>query len=248
LARAKRTGRAEARRRYRVAQAEAPIEEESGESTGAASKSEAAKPQRTGFFAGVQESLHWPNYRADLRAFPSIIRSRPAVAIPFLIVLAGFAAGATLPAAPPSSATDATYSASGSIGYYVFLFGLAQPFLVYLLAGFLVPRGSYILGAILGVFSVVLIQILAAGRIGVFAQQAQEDAGSLLVATVLGGVVQAFYGGFFAGFFRWYTDFLRRSSAKSRQARADRDKDKRRQDRTAGRRPDPKSATTRPAR
>ncbi len=248
MARAKRTGRTEARRRYRVAQAEAIAAEESGEGAPAASKAEPAKPQGTGFFASLQESIRWPNFREDIRIFPSIIRSRPAVALPFLIIIAGFIAGATLPAAPPTTEANATYSASGTLSYFVFQFCLFQPFLVYLLAGFLVPRGSYLLGAILGVVSVVLLQVLAEGKIGVFGLQPSSDAGTLVVALVAGGVLQAFYGGFFAGFFRWYTDFLRRSSAKGRQTREEREKEKRRQERTAGRRPDPKTATSRPAR
>lgn len=248
MARAKRTGRADARRRYRAAQVDALVADESEEATETESKAQPTRPRGTGFFASLQDSIRWPNFREDLRVFPSVVRSRPTVAIPFLILFAGFAAGATLPAAPPSTATNASYSASGTIPYYIFLFGLFQPFLVYLAAGFLVPRGSYILGAILGVSSVLLIQVLATTRIGVLGQQPQDDAGTVLIATGAGAVMQAFYGGFFAGFFRWYTDFLRRSSAKSRQAREEREKEKRRQERASGRRPDPKSATTRPAR
>ena len=161
MARAKRTDRAEARRRHRAAFAETPIEAEldevemaesparttRGRSSGsarsgaatAASRGTAPAPARPGVMAAFRSSFRPLDLRGDLRALPQIVRHW-SLWVP--IILSGIAV-ALVP-----------FMGRGSIAETLFLyFSGAQPFGSAFLGGLFAPRASYLVGALIALAS-----------------------------------------------------------------------------------------------
>ena len=175
MARAKRTDRAEARRRYRAQLATEDeandvdaAEEATPESTGqrpASSRTAGPRtsgpagrpaPQQSGMVYAFRAAFRPANLREDLANLPSILLSR-AVLIPALV----------------SVVTAAVFVASGGTEFVSRL--LAQYFLLpppigaIFIAGFFAKRASYIVGAVVGLvaalaFSVVVFSV--AGAVG----------------------------------------------------------------------------------
>ena len=221
MARAKHTGRAEARRRYRqaVTQPEVDAVDELDDATPNAAV--AAKPAaatqarptqarpspassgRPGFMAAFRTAYHPARVREDLASLPKLLTSRALLA-GLGLVLAGAIAAYAFP----------NYTGSAFAWELLVLPGSALA--PQLLAGFFAPRASYMLGFIVGlvqglVFTLFLTQF--ADRLGT--QLPADRVGSLLTLAFVTGPVS---GLLFAAAAAWYRRFLALSSPRRSQA------------------------------
>jgi hypothetical protein len=195
--RAKKTDRAEARRRSRIAAG--TIDDQDIELEAPAADDERpvrrpdARPERPSITAAFRQSFHPLDLRDDLRTLPLLLRSR-AVWLPLLLsVLA-----AALFVAMPTSLTFIVFQ------YFVFTLPLGAVFL----AGFLAPRSSWLAGLVVGLGTVVVFAIaLYSGRLDtIYAPETRTAyiAQSLVLSTI--------GGSFFAATAAWYRRFLRLSN------------------------------------
>ncbi len=204
MARAKRTARAEARRRYRAEAAAreaardgvAPDEEQAA--TGAPARRQPPSPSgrsgvRPSFLDGFRSSLQPADLRADLAAAPAAFRSSRTLWIPFALqVVTGLVA-----LVPGLVRYEIPAVAFSSL--------IAEPFIAPLLAGLLAPRGAWLFGLLSGIVGAVFYAIfLFSPAFDVVATQpltAAEKGQQIL----LNGLVGSVYGlllGAFAGFYR----------------------------------------------
>ncbi len=202
MARAKKTDRAEARRRARVV----PVANDSSAGTGAAGStakttaaaaagSPAARPSVLGAFRGAYRPI---DLRGDIRRIPWLITRTNAIWLPSLLVVAA----------------GIWYAASGANGS---MQSFAFQLLVYpppqigalFLAGILTDRMSYMAGGIVGlVCGIVFALYLAFGPIPEGALQGTQPQAFMLYGLVLSPLSGFAIGGF-AGFYR---RFLRRAN------------------------------------
>lgn len=152
MPRAKRTSRAEARRRHRAAleapEYGEPIEDaepiDTARSRGTRPSAPARQPmERPSITRAFREAFHPVNLREDLQALPQLVRHR-AVWLPILLtVIAGLALVAT--------------NGSNAIVSFVAAYFLAPPALgSVFIGGFLAPRASYLVGLIVGLASAIV--------------------------------------------------------------------------------------------
>ena len=249
MARAKRTDRAAARRRYRATLAEEPDPldpapdgedaDEAPQTTRRASRSATAAPtvaatpargtpaapQRPSITGAFRSSFRPLDLRGDLKALPRLLR-HPAFFVPTIV--SGLSV-ALVPLLGLNAMTSTFYQ------YFSFSAPLGTSFL----AGFFAPRASYLLGALAALASVAF-QALAFSR-GTFGgfleiftdpatgQTLSRDAAAALILN------QALFigvpsGAFFAAAAAWYRRFLNRASPNRRAKQAA----------ASGRRPDGK--------
>jgi hypothetical protein len=147
--RAKRTNRAEARRRYRASIGE-PIEEEAfddaepqGAARSSAPKTAGATQQRPSLSYAFRAAFRPPNVRDDLRVLPRLLIDR-SVWLPSLLTVAAGIAFAVTGGGNWLIALIATYFVAPPALGSVFL------------GGFLAPRASYLVGLIIGFVSAVV--------------------------------------------------------------------------------------------
>ena len=210
MARAKRTDRAEARRRYRQysTSPEGSIEgdgaDEESESTTSAGRPVAGRarpagtPPRPGFMDAMRASWHRPDVRSDIAALPSLARTR-AFYVPILMVLAGFVA---ILAAPSNPVAETYYR----------LVVLPPAMAPVFIAGFFATRASYLLGFIIATVDVLLYSLLVFGfsssaGAGPITSQQQVD---FVISAVSVGPAS---GLLFAAVAAWYRRFLNMTSA-----------------------------------
>jgi len=190
VARAKRTDRAEARRRSRALSAPRPEQdaedddglEEPGSAAAAPparSAASAAGAPRPGFGSSLRGSFRPIDIRGDVRALPRLLRNRA-----FLAPAVASGAAAILFMLAPNPTTQIFYQ----------YFSYQAPIGALLVAGFFAPRASWLIGAILGVLSIVFQLPLLAGF-------APVDVVSFMVSGAL-------YGALFAAMSSWYRRFL----------------------------------------
>ncbi len=218
MARAKRTDRAEARRRYRAEMAGTEgFEEEGvdGESTPEgtpsagrarpASKPASNPPGRLGIGAAFRQSIHPIDVRGDLTALPKLVTNK-ALWLPVLLTL-----GATILVLTTGTANFVT---AMLYTYFVQSPAIGGVFL----AGFLAPRASWLLGVIVGLVSAVCYSaIILSGTLGVASAAATQEV--IVAAFFLSPVM----GGLFAAGAAWYRRFLQLSNPnRGRQAAAKR--------------------------
>ena len=204
MARAKRTTRAEARRRYRAAQNEAVDDELvdlETEDDGVASKNErrdaasagasaTARP-RPSISVAFRAAFRPLDLRGDLRALPRLL-----IHIAFLIPAALIVAIA---------AVIVVTGGQEIITRELSQFFLAPPPLApVFIAGFLAPRASWLLGGLLGVVQSVAVLVIIstpalAPLVGV--PDTGTFASSMFVSVV--------FGAFYAAAMAWYKRFLR---------------------------------------
>ena len=205
MARAKRTARADARRRHRAEQA--PIEttfDEAGDAEPAQRAQVAAARQPApdvprGIAAAFREAFHPLDLRADLRTFPTTARNK-ALWIPILLTLVSTA---LFIARPPTSANDP----AGLVTTFLFQYFIVTPGIgAAFIAGFLAPRASWLLGAIVGVVSAVCYSFLGLGGYIPVAAGAPKPVAQdvVLAAFTIGPIL----GAFFASAAAWYRRFL----------------------------------------
>ena len=149
MPRAKRTNRAEARRRYRASIGE-PIEEEAFDDAepqaaarSSAPKTPGATQERPSLSHAFRAAFRPPNVREDLRALPRLIIDR-SVWLPSLLTVAAGIAFAITGGGNWLIALIATYFVAPPALGSVFL------------GGFLAPRASYLVGLIIGFVSAVV--------------------------------------------------------------------------------------------
>jgi hypothetical protein len=212
VARAKRTERAEARRRYRAAAVVDPeLETADGAapSTGAArsSSGQAARPAaatsvRIGFAEAFRQSFRPMHVREDVASLPWIAVHTKALWLPLLITLA---------------CTIYIIATSGkdTISEFMFAYFIQTPAIgSVFLAGFLAPRSSWLLGAIIGFVSAICYSILVivypavVPGGGVIPPTEAEARNVAIYALVLSPII----GSFFAAAAAWYRRFLALSS------------------------------------
>jgi hypothetical protein len=208
VARAKRTDRADARRRYRQYQTtdldEAGVDGDAAPPNVAPSPRVAStQPERPSITAAFRNAYHPAHVREDLRYLPMLLRSRA-----FLGALALVGVGMVSVIVAPDSPVSAFLFQA-----LVYPPAMAPIFIV----GFFARRASYLLGLILAVVDVaafaVVVNSLAPAPGAVAVDRAQ-----LVLSAITTGPLS---GVFFAAAAAWYRRFLALSNAgASQRARA----------------------------
>ena len=214
MARAKRTARAEARRRYRaVTEPPADAEVETTEPAPAARAVRQPQPSakaetgqaRTGMFDALRSSIHPVRVREDLAAFPALA-THPALFLPILLTLIS---------------TVAVIATSGKdlVTPFLFTYFIQTPALGgVFLAGFLAPRASWLLGAIVGAVAAVGYIVVLLVVPSTLSSTA-PDAATVQTVSLSALVLSPTLGAFFAALAAWYRRFLRvMSPNRARQA------------------------------
>ena len=230
MARAKQTGRSEARRRYRQSMAPIDTDGESevvepgddSERERPTAKAAPARPAadrqpsgRLGFGASFRLAYHPPNIREDIRTLPTTLRSRGFLAAVLMVIVGGV--------------VWYLYPVySGSITAWELLVLPGSALAPQLVAGFFAPRASYLLGLVVGLVQpVVYLLVNSSPRV----QEAYLARGVDIPGITVDQVALAFFnsvlmGGLFAAMAAWYRRFLalssQRSSAAARAAAASR--------------------------
>jgi hypothetical protein len=226
LARAKNTQRAQARRRYRedirANTLSGDVYDDEVATDAPVRDVTSTPPQRSGI-AGMFSK---PDVRGDLRALPRLLVTQKRLWIPFVALLVGFI-------------IDVAYfwgylaPETQSVAILAFTLILSpQALFVPFIAGFLAPRGAYLLGALVGLVDGILVTILFNGPI------AGDRGGTILASAGLGDIVAIFavsilFATLAAAFASWYRRFLRQSQDRAKANRAVRDQQmavKRRED------------------
>ena len=225
MARAKRTERSEARRRYRasLASEEATTGDPAREPTPTRQNAAAAPPpeRRIGIAEAFRTSFRRPDVIGDLRALPTIAVRSKALWLPLLITI-----GATV-LLIATGGTDI-------VSQFLFAYFIQTPALGgVFLAGFLAPRASYLLGIIVGLVAAIcyaiVIQVVFIPTVEAADLPAIRD--TALAAFVLSPLL----GALFASGAAWYRRFLQLSNP-----------NRGRQQAAAARRPDGRSRATSP--
>ena len=214
MARAKRTERAEARRRYRAAaageQADDAIDGDSpsaGNSRStSASSSRASSGDKTvvpagrmGFGQAFRASIRPINVRADFASLPWIAVHTKALWIPVLITVA--------------STIAVIGTQGGTISQFMFAYFIQTPAIGgVFIAGFLAPRASWLLGVIVGLVSALCYSILVLGFPSTIYPAAPPSADTARDVAVSAFVLSPVIGAFFAAGAAWYRRFLAYSS------------------------------------
>lgn len=205
MARAKRSSseRTAARRRYRAAIDQAEIEAGDDAGDGSARAAQPARPSgavvRMGIVAALRSATRPLNVREDLVALPSLVRNR-AFWVPALLTIVA----TVMVAAVGIKGTDPAHVVAGLLFQ---LFILTAPIGGPLVAGFLAPRASWLLGLILGVEAAIAYSLVAL----VFPLQVYTTVPDPIVAqnAVLAAFVGSpIMGAFFASAIAWYKRFL----------------------------------------
>lgn len=204
MARAKRTDRAEARRRHRAQLAEErhPDDvEEAQDETPAARSAPAARtrpvqaappPARPSITYAFRTAFRPANVREDLAYLPTLVLGTKAVWLPVLL-----------------SVASAVTLAVGGLNTFTLLFfqyfAYILPVGALFLAGFLAPRASYLAGFIVGAAATVVLAVtLASGILG-----DELDAEGLGSSIVVNGLITSTIGGMLvASAAAWYKRFL----------------------------------------
>ena len=226
MARAKRTARADARRRYREATIAVDKNGEAIEATEiapAALPREARAPraaaapvsgpsERRSFQSTLRSAAGPVDIRGDLRAFPSILLRSKAIWLPTVIIVATAVAMLT-----PALASNQFVTLAGNVILQ------PPPMIIAFLGGMLAPRGAWLVGGLVSFLSGVAFVIVVAFTTNslitplgfpyeVSSDQKVAYATNVLVTSPIFGIAI----GAFAGFYR---RFLNMSSPQRQAAR-----------------------------
>jgi hypothetical protein len=226
LARAKRTDRTEARRRYRAEQASvtSDLDEDAsdGDETGAGAKPRAAKAttaartaspqQRPSFAAAFRSAFRRADLRADLLSLPQILTHWGLLAalaatigstIVFILSTNEFAASLDLSLSDPTAGRP--IGTVSNLSYIaVSLFVAPPPAAGAFLVGFTAPRASWLGGLIYGIVAAgcyTVILLSPTGRLFIGANDPQPYIVNAWIVAPLGAT-------FFAAASAWYKRFL----------------------------------------
>jgi hypothetical protein len=206
VARAKRTARADARRRYRAEHnlpEEAALDEEvetgSPSARNTSTSTQAAGPARIGISQAFRMSFRSVDVRADLAALPFLAVHTKALWLPVLLVI-----GSTI-----------AFAATGGqdlVTQFMFAYFIQAPAIGgVFLAGFLAPRASWLLGIIVGVVAAACYAVLVLyfpRALAVVLPTPSEAQDAIFAAFLLSPVM----GAFFAAAAAWYRRFLQLSN------------------------------------
>jgi hypothetical protein len=207
VARAKRTARADARRRYRADHGlpdETAIEEEAAAPTASPARSSATtQPARIGMAAAFRQAFRPLDVRGDLRALPHIAIHSKALWLPIALTILSFAVFVAIrPADRPEGDTLAL------LAMFLFSYFLQTPAIGgVFIAGFLAPRASWLLGAIVGLVSAAGYSAL--GLSGILPITTTVNASDVVVSAF---IISPIMGAIFASAAAWYRRFLQLSS------------------------------------
>ena len=195
MARAKKTDRAEARRRARGLTAEGTLLAE-GAAAGAGTAPAPGAPARPGLFSAFRLAARPVNVRADLRQIPWLVTRTRAVWLPSALV----AISAIWFAASGGNAKEMS-------GLVFNLFVFPPPLAAAFLAGILTDRMSYLAGGLVGVVAAIVFSVyILLGPIAGGDFTAQTRQGYALYALVVSPLSGLAIGGF-AGFYRRFLRF-----------------------------------------
>ena len=204
MARAKRTARADARRRYRAEQGlpTEPIDDDDapapakGSSTPAATRATSVTNQRLGIGQAFRASFRPLDLRGDLRALPHIALRTKALWIPVALVV-----GSTV-------LFVVTRGTDMLTRVFLFPYFIQTPAIGgVFIAGFLAPRASWLLGVIVGLvaaacYSFLVLTVLSdlAAAAGTPGLTQEVIASAFVLSPVMGAL--------FASAAAWYRRFL----------------------------------------
>jgi hypothetical protein len=203
VARAKKTARAEARRRYRAEQATGaePIDADDGSPAGRTEPSRTTSPPppaatgRVGIGTAFRLAFRPLDIRGDLRALPDIAIHSKALWLPLLITVASTAAIAAI--------GTANVVLAFMYAYFVQAPAIGGVFL----GGFLAPRASWLVGLIVGLASVVCYSILILYfPLSLYARPPSEAEATQAIVAAL--TLSPTMGLMFAAAAAWYRRFL----------------------------------------
>jgi hypothetical protein len=202
VARAKRTDRAEARRRYRAATApdatDEPVDGDSptptksaATSTPAASARPTGPNQRMGIGAAFRAAFRPAHIRQDFESLPWIAVHSKALWVPVAITLA-------------STVLVAVTGGNDVLSAFMYQYFILTPAIGgVFIAGFLAPRASWLLGVIVGLVAAACYSFLGLGGFVPVAPGA-----SAVDIIVTSFVLSPIVGAFFAASAAWYRRFL----------------------------------------
>jgi hypothetical protein len=213
VARAKRTERAEARRRYRAATATSPGDELDDaaleasptappRSSGSKSttSSAAGTTGRVGFAEAFKLSFRPMNVRDDVASVPWLALHTKALWVPLLITIA---------------ATVYVIVTKGQdvIAQFGFVYFIQTPAIGgVFIAGFLAPRAAWLMGAIVGFVSAACYSLLVIGFASTLAPADQPTTAEAQNVALSAFLLSPILGAFFAAAAAWYRRFLAYSS------------------------------------
>jgi hypothetical protein len=213
VARAKRTARADARRRYR-AEHNLPEETDTFDeaepgttaNTRATPAAGAAGPARIGLGQAFRLSFRPLDIRGDFAALPFLALRTKALWLPVLLVVG-------------STVAFAITGGTDLVTQFMFAYFIQTPAIGgVFLAGFLAPRGSWLLGIIVGLVAAICYAILITT---VFAAvvAASPVPGAAQDAIISAFVLSPIMGAFFAAAAAWYRRFLQLSNPNRNRGR-----------------------------
>ena len=214
MARAKRTARADARRRYRAEQSVPETLEpiEPAPARPAPASQPAPEPGARRSIAGAfREAFRPLDVRADLAALPSLALRSKALWLPILLTLAS--TGLFVAVKPTTSNDPLSLIAAFLFQYFIVTPAIGGVFI----AGFLAPRASWLLGAIVGVVSAACYSFLIVGGFIPLAAGAQQPNASDVIVAAFS--ISPILGALFASAAAWYRRFLMLSNPNRGRAR-----------------------------
>jgi hypothetical protein len=235
LARAKRTDRTEARRRYRAEQATLaadaePVDEEADDNDGSRSRSASrgrssrstksdrtsgstsSSQQRPGLVNAMRSAVRPLDWRSDIRSLPMLVRHWSFWLPSLLAVATTVAFFVVIPAGTSTTAGNPASSGSGGIfvtlvyfAFQMFVFPLPAPVGAAFLAGFGAPRASWLTGALVGVVSAISFSIVV---LSPTYADAVGDGTSAIGLAIQGLIAAPLGSALFASLAAWYRRFL----------------------------------------
>jgi hypothetical protein len=234
VARAKRTQRADARRRYRSEQAMTAADVDidtddpsTATSTGTAPRA-AANAQGRGLGYAFRAAFRPADLPSDLRALPMLLRHR-AFWVPILLTIAAVALFIIV---RPEGRNDIL----SIVTIFLYQYFIVTPAIGgVFIAGFMAPRASYLLGILVGLFSAACYSFLVlAGYIGV--APSANTSGLARDVVIAAFIMSPLVGAFFASTAAWYRRFLNLSNPNRGRPKSS--------SAASGQRPDGKSRTS----
>jgi hypothetical protein len=220
LARAKRTDRTDARRRYRAERTPlAPSGAAAAVATGPAPTSgrtlapadRAPGGPRPSLGGSLRAAFRPLDLRGDLRALPTLVRhwsfwgpslaSIASAAAFIALVPAGTSTTTTTPAATSGIATTLVY-----LAFQMFVFPLPAPAGAAFIAGFGAPRASWLIGALVGLVAAIGFAVIVMSPN--YATAAQADPGAGQGLALQGFLIAPVGSALFASAAAWYRRFL----------------------------------------
>lgn len=199
MARAKRTDRAEARRRHRAELAADPTD--AGAPATPEAATDAARPQQVrppGIGTAFRTSFRPLDLRGDLAALPGLLRHRSFL-IPAALTIGAAAYGQVMGVSLMSERGD---EATDLLAYFALTYFVVPPPVgSAFLAGFLAPRASWLIGLVVG--------LIAAACMSIYVSMDPTVPADLRTATLGNAIAVAPTGAaLFAAAAAWYRRFL----------------------------------------